>query len=168
MKKLLEIFYMFSDWNYWQREADIEYCRRVSDRLIRVGWHCVEVYALPRNTRPTFYHAWPSWCNEYKSSRALTDPSPLVSAYYSDVMWRHQYGESLLWKNAVSKFTFLTGFRFLAAVCDGHVGFTCANSRMFMNALVVLVALHRRYVIASMRWAWIGRWRGLTSTQVVQ
>lgn len=110
----------------------------VLGRNVFVGWHNVEVYALPGTAYATFYLGRsPSW-PEYESCRTLTLPAPPVVSYFSDLYIRHQPGQDLVWSIAVVYFTILTGFQFLGACCDGTVGFTCHDGYIGRNGQAAL------------------------------
>lgn len=89
---------------------------------MHVSWLIIESYTLPGTVRATICPCSQPWCPEFESFRMLTVCTPPVLSYYSDLVHRHQQGQSLVSSIAVVKFTGLTVFRFLGSCCDGTVG----------------------------------------------
>lgn len=134
----MKSFYLLSIWTYSECECDFEYRKHVGERNFFIGWHNVEVYALPGPVHATFYPGHRPWWPEFKSCRVLTVPTPPVFSYYSDLVILHQPGQGLVSSIVLIEFTTLNVLQRLGACHDGTVVLTCHDASMCSNGPSVL------------------------------
>lgn len=78
---------IYNHFDYWVKETIFErqlWARGNSSCFI--NWHCVEAYTVRPLVGPGLFDPFPDWWCSYELSEVLFVPTPMVMAYYSNVV----------------------------------------------------------------------------------
>lgn len=76
--QLFDCLFFASHWSFWARDFDFEYRMRTGERHLLVGWHNVEIFALPPSRRHQHYVVVPEWWRLYEACCIPTVPTLFV------------------------------------------------------------------------------------------
>lgn len=121
---LYDRIYFFTNWLYYTRDVDLEYCMSYHARGIIHYWRKAEVFALPPLEQIESCHGRTLLSNCLEFCQVLTVFTSPILGYYCNIVIDDRPGGGAVWPVAAFKFFMLALVRFPALMREGSLGFS--------------------------------------------